>query len=80
MVVKHYILILCNSPLEIPPTSPRGVFIWFALDGAFDVLVSTFVLFFWLRWFKSLIHFIVVITFMLFSFSSVIKSVPAHYV
>lgn len=22
---------------RIPPTSSRGVFIWFALDGAFDV-------------------------------------------
>lgn len=36
VVVEHYILILCNSPLEFP-TLPRGVFIWFALDGAFDV-------------------------------------------
>lgn len=24
---------------RIPPTSSRGVFIWFALDGAFDVQV-----------------------------------------
>lgn len=72
------ILILCNFPLE-NPTSPRGVFIWFALDGAFNVQFQVLL--------KSLLVKVVnhlfisqKLSYIVFSFSSVIKYVPAHYV
>lgn len=76
--LNTYFFFLCNSPLEIPML-PRGVFIQFALDGTFDVQFQG-ILHVFLGG-KSLIHFIeVVITFMLFPFSSIIKHVPAHCV